>query len=85
MNSKVTKVRPIGISTLYVKFNTGESGFFDVSPYWNSSFFKELQDINYFRRVKDWNGTIQWPHEQDFAPETIYLESKRKMRSSIGY
>ena len=36
MNSKVTKVRPIGISTLYVKFNTGESGFFDVSPYWNS-------------------------------------------------
>ena len=59
MNSKVTKVRPIGISTLYVKFNTGESGFFDVSPYWNSSFFKELQDINYFRRVKVWNGTIQ--------------------------
>ncbi|MBK9502778.1 MAG: hypothetical protein IPO06_26065 [Leptospiraceae bacterium] len=36
MNSKVIKVRPIGISILYIKFNTGESGFFlfafDVDP-----------------------------------------------------
>lgn len=79
MNPKVIKVRPIGKSILYLKFNTGESGFFDISPYWGSSFFKELQDINYFRRVKVWNGTVQWPHEQDFAPETLYLELNQKI------
>jgi hypothetical protein len=79
MNPKIIKARPIGKSVLYLKFNNGESGFFDVSPYWNSNFFKELQDKNYFRRVKVWNGTIQWPHEQDFAPETLYLEFKKKM------
>jgi len=81
MKEKVIKVRPIGKSILYLKFNSGESGLFDVSPYWNSSFFKELQDINYFRRVKVWNGTIQWPHEQDFAPETLYIESRKKLVS----
>ena len=79
MNPKVIKVRSIGKSILYLKFNTGESGFFDISPYWGSGFFKELQDINYFRRVKVWNGTVQWPHEQDFAPETLYLELNQKI------
>jgi Protein of unknown function (DUF2442) len=79
MNSKVIKVKPIGKSNLYLKFNNGESGLFDVSPYWNSSFFKELQDITYFRRVKVWNGTVQWPHEQDFAPETLSIELRKKI------
>ena len=72
MNAKIIKVRPIGKSILYLKFNSGESG-------WNSSFFQELQDINYFKKVKVWNGTVQWPHEQDFAPETLYLESRKKL------
>lgn len=79
MNAKVIKVRPIGKSILYLKFNSGESGLFDIAPYWNSSFFQELQDINYFKKVKVWNGTVQWPHEQDFAPETLYLESRKKL------
>ncbi len=78
MNPKVIKVRAIGKSFLYLKFNSGESGLFDVKNYWNSSFFSELQDTNYFKRVKVWNGTVQWPHEQDFAPETLYLESRKK-------
>lgn len=79
MNAKIIKVRPIGKSILYLKFNSGESGLFDIAPYWNSSFFQELQDINYFKKVKVWNGTVQWPHEQDFAPETLYLESRKKL------
>jgi len=42
----------------------------------NSSFFKELQDWNYFRQVRISGRTVQWPHEQDIAPETLYLEGK---------
>ena len=63
-------------SILHLKYENGEERVFDVSPYWNSSFFKELQDFQYFSRVRLWNNTVQWPHEQDFAPETLYLESK---------
>jgi hypothetical protein len=78
MSPKVIKVRPIGFHKLYLKFTDGTSGFFDVSPYWNSSFFEELKNPIYFRRVKVWNGTVQCPHEQDFAPETLYLELERE-------
>src|SRR5437868_3050616 len=30
--------------------------------------------LDYFKHVTIAYGTVQWPHEQDFAPETLYLE-----------
>jgi hypothetical protein len=49
---------------------------FDVRPYLDKGIFVELKDINYFRQVRVAFNTVQWPHEQDFAPETLYLESR---------
>lgn len=72
----VIKVEPIKPSILKLTFTTNEVRYFDVSPYWNSSFFKELQDWDYFRQVRVSGRTVQWPHEQDIAPETLYLEGK---------
>jgi hypothetical protein len=72
----VIKVEPIKPSILKLTFKTNEIRYFDVSLYWSSSFFKELQDWNYFRQVSISGRTVQWPHEQDIAPETLYLEGK---------
>lgn len=78
----VIKVEPIKPSILKLTFRTNEVRYFDVSPYWNSSFFKELQDWDYFRQVRVSGRTVQWPHEQDIAPETLYLEGKEFQGSS---
>ena len=75
----VIKVEPLRPSVLKLTFSTNEIKYFDVSPYWNSSFFKELQDWEYFKEVKVEGRTVQWPHEQDIAPETLYLESKENI------
>lgn len=75
----VKKVVPLRPSILKLTFSTDEIKYFDVSPYWNSSFFKELQDWNYFRLVKVSGRTVQWPHEQDIAPDTLYLEGRDYM------
>ncbi|NJK76828.1 MAG: DUF2442 domain-containing protein, partial [Microcoleus sp. SU_5_6] len=32
--------------------------------------------IEYFQQVKLSFGSIQWPHEQDFSPDTLYLTSQ---------
>ncbi len=72
----VIKVEPVKPSILKLTFKTNEIKYFDVSPYWNSSFFKELQEWDYFRQVRVSGRTVQWPHEQDIAPETLYLEGK---------
>ena len=37
--------------------------------------FAELKDFSYFKQVRIAFGTVQWPHEQDISPDTLYLES----------
>ncbi len=72
---KILAVEPIKPSILKITFSSNEVKYFDVSKYWNSSFFKELQNWDYFKTVKASGRTVEWPHEQDMAPETLYLES----------
>ncbi len=76
---KITSVEPIKPSILKLTFDRKEIKYFDMSPYWHSSFFKELQDWEYFKLVKVAGKTIAWPHEQDIAPETLYMESRTEM------
>ncbi|MBF0491280.1 MAG: DUF2442 domain-containing protein [Deltaproteobacteria bacterium] len=60
---------------LELEFDSGERKKFDVKPYLEFGFFKELKDINYFCKVRPFMGTIQWPHGQDFCPDTLYEKS----------
>lgn len=74
--TKVVSVTPQDDYTLILTFADGAQRVFDVRPYLDKGIFVELKDINYFRQVRVAFNTVQWPHEQDFAPETLYLESK---------
>jgi len=57
-----------------VTLSTGKTGIFNVTPYLDKGIFTELKDYSYFKRARIEYGTIVWPHEQDFAPETIELK-----------
>ena len=61
--------------SLDLKFNDGSVKRFDAKPYLDYEVFRELKDLNYFRQVGVAFGTVEWPHEQDISPETLYLES----------
>jgi hypothetical protein len=61
--------------SLDLKFNDGSVKRFDTKPYLDYEFFRELKNPDYFKQVKVAFGTVQWPHEQDISPETLYLES----------
>jgi hypothetical protein len=56
---KIKEVEPIKPSILKITFFSNEVKYFDMSPYWNSSFFKELQDWEYFILVKVAGRTIE--------------------------
>jgi hypothetical protein len=62
---------------LTITFSSGEVGRFDVSPYLGKEGFQELKDLSYFKQVKVAMGTVQWPHQQDFYPDTLYEESEK--------
>ena len=61
--------------SLDLKFADGLTKRFDAKPYLELEVFRELKDLVYFKQVGIAFGTVQWPHEQDISPETLYLES----------
>ena len=60
-----------------VNLSNGKIGVFDVTPYLEKGIFKELKEYNYFRRAKIEYGTLTWPNQQDFSPNTIELKMQR--------
>lgn len=64
--------------TLDLIFNDGAMKRFDVKPYLDKGIFTELKNLEYFKDIKIVFGTVQWQNEQDFAPETLYLEAVEK-------
>jgi Protein of unknown function (DUF2442) len=76
MSPKVIEVEPLEDYQLRLTFSNGEIRRFDVTPYLDKGIFTELQSIEYFQQVRLSLGSIQWPHEQDFSPDTLYLTSQ---------
>ena len=72
--NKITAVTANDDFSLDLQFNDGSVKRFDAKPYLNYEVFRELKDLNYFEQVGIAFGTIQWPHEQDISPETLYIE-----------
>lgn len=73
--NKVLRVTANDDFSLDLKFNDGSVKRFDARPYLDYEFFRELKDLDYFKQVRVAFGTVQWPHEQDISPDTLYLES----------
>ncbi len=76
MNPTVTNVTPKNNYQLAITFDNGENRLFDVSPFLEKGVFTELKDVNYFQKVKVAYGAIEWPNEQDFSKDTLYILSQ---------
>ena len=72
---KVVTVKANEDFSLELTFNDKSVRRFDARPYLDFGVFQELKDIGYFKQVKIAYGTVQWPHEQDISPDTLYIES----------
>ena len=76
MNPTVKSVMALENHTLHIQFNNGEIKEFDVTPFLDKGIFVELNDIDYFMQVKVSFGSIEWPNEQDFSRDTLYILGK---------
>lgn len=73
MNPALESVQPLPDYKLQIKFENGEKKMFDVSPFLDKGIFKELKDQAYFKSVKLGFSSVEWPNEQDFSKDTLYL------------
>ena len=62
---------------LHVVFENGEKRRFDLKPYLQRGVFRELQNENYFKLVKNRGYFVEWPNEQDLSADTLYLEGQK--------
>ena len=62
--------------TLTLEFANGETRIFDLSPYLVYPVFERLRDIGFFKLARAAHGTVVWPHDIDFDPDTLFLESR---------
>ena len=79
--NRLIAVTPQDDPTLVLVVEDGSQGLFDVRPYLDKGIFVELKNLAYFKQVRIAFGTVQWPHEQDIAPETLYHDSRAVVAS----
>jgi hypothetical protein len=72
--NKVIAVTANDDFSLDLEFKDGSVKRFDAKPYLDYEVFRKLKDLDYFKQVRIAFGTVQWPHDQDISPETLYLE-----------
>ena len=76
MNPRITAVTAHDDYTLLLTFTNGETRRFDMTPYLAYPAFEPLQQISFFKLVRTGHGTVTWPKEIDFDPDTLYLEGQ---------
>lgn len=76
MNPRVLRLKANDDYTLTLTFTNGEVKLYDVSGLLDFGVFRELKDKAYFKSAAVRFGTVQWPHEQDICPDTLYMDSR---------
>ncbi len=75
MNPRLEAVTARDDYALEIEFSNGEFGVYDRVPHLDFGVFKELRDIDYFKKAQADGGTVSWPHEQDICRDTLYEDS----------
>lgn len=74
LQPSLVKVEAVELYKLCLYYENGEIKLFDVSPYISGSWYEELKQEAYFRKVRLISGGtgIEWENGQDIAPHELY-------------
>ncbi len=77
LGPRVTKVEPTDDFKLLLDFTNGEKRVFDAKQIMDIKVFEPLKNIAFFKSVKVEYGTVVWPKDIDYCPDTLYMQSVR--------
>jgi len=72
---RVMDVAPTDDYKLLLTFTSGERRMFDFTPLLEMPVFEPLTNKSFFRSVKVAYGSVFWPRDIDYCPDTLYMES----------
>ena len=67
-------VEPMENFILKLKFNNGETRYFDVKKIYNLKCFAPLKNIEFFKQVHISFGKVAWNDDIDYCPDCLYEE-----------
>ncbi len=73
---KITEVKPNTNFTFQVTFDDKRKGTFDVSPYLEYETFRELKNINSFKKIMNGGYFVEWDCGADLSIDTIEAHLK---------
>ena len=73
---RVISVTPDVDFKLHLTFNNGERRVFDATPLLSFGVFSPLKNKQFFNSVRVEHGSIAWPNNIDYCPDTLYAESE---------
>jgi len=77
LGPRVIDVSPKDDHILLLRFNNGEKRQFDAKPLLAMEVFKPLSNTLFFKSVKVAYGSIMWPNDIDYCPDTLYEQSTK--------
>ena len=73
---KIIEIQPKDNYTIAIRLDDGRAGTLDITEYLEKGVFKELKDLEYFKKVKNFGRYIAWPNEQDLCADSIAASLK---------
>jgi len=68
---RIKTVKPLQEYKLLVVFENNEEKTCDISQFLNIGSFKELQNEELFKKVKNAGYSVEWPNELDLSSDTL--------------
>ena len=79
----ITQAEHIKNYEIWIKFNDGIDGVVDLEPTIKNDhreIFRELEDVEQFKRFRVDDDTIVWENGLDLAPEYLYELAGKRLR-----
>jgi len=75
LGPRVLTAVPMDDYELFLGFDNGEQRIFDVKPSFKYDVYKPILDKDVFKSVIAVDGTVEWPGDIDYCPDTLYARS----------
>ena len=75
LSPRVVHVQPCEDYKLILTFTNGERRIFDAGKLLNIPVFSPLKCKSFFNTVYIAYGSVHWPQDIDYCPDTLYMDS----------
>lgn len=72
---RIKDVEVLDNYVLKIIYVNGEKKIFDMKKELKHKYFEKLNNIGYFRLVKNAGVTLEWPNGEDIDPNKLYQNS----------